>query len=146
MAVLDDVSNSLHGVKEGADQNLKGKLRDACGRHEYFEDCGIGFKIHHYAGKKTVLPSQRYKIIVYICVYVLPTINCSIGVVEYNVDVFVEINKDVFNNDLIELMQTSTNNLIQKLFPDVVDKDNRKRPPTAGSKIKKQVIKLNESI
>lgn len=54
MAVLDDVSNSLHGVKEGADQNLKGKLRDACGRHEYFEDCGIGFKIHHYAGKKIV--------------------------------------------------------------------------------------------
>ena len=85
-------------------------------------------------------------IYVCICVYVLPTINYSIGVVEYNVDGFVERNKDVFNNDLIELMQTSTNNLIQKLFPDVVDKDNRKRPPTAGSKIKKQVIKLNESI
>ena len=99
--------------------------------------------------KRLFLPSQRYKIIVYyvcICVYVLPTINCSIGVVEYNVDGFVERNKDVFNNDLIELMQTSTNNLIQKLFPDVIDRDNRKRPPTAGSKIKKQVIKLNKSI
>ena len=57
MAVLDDVSNSLHGVKEGADKNLKGKLREACGRHEYFEDCGIGFKIHHYAGKKMVFAS-----------------------------------------------------------------------------------------
>ena len=54
MAVLDDVSKSLHGVKEGADQNLKGKLRDACGRNEYFDDCGIGFKIHHYAGKNMV--------------------------------------------------------------------------------------------
>ena len=76
----------------------------------------------------------------YIC---STTINYSIGVVEYNVDGFVERNKDVFNNDLIELMQTSTNNLIQKLFPDVIDRDNRKRPPTAGSKIKKQVIELN---
>ena len=59
MAVLDDVSKSLHGVKEGADQNLKGKLRDACGRNEYFDDCGIGFKIHHYAGKKTVFGVVR---------------------------------------------------------------------------------------
>ena len=49
--MMDDVSASLHGVKEGADQNLKGKLRDACGMHEYFEDCGLGFKIHHYAGE-----------------------------------------------------------------------------------------------
>ena len=51
MAVLDDVSASLHGVKEGADQNLKGKLRDACGQHKYYEDSGVGFKIHHYAGR-----------------------------------------------------------------------------------------------
>lgn len=69
MAVLDDVSNSLHGVKEGADQNLKGKLRDACGRHEYFEDCGIGFKIHHYAGKKTVFDITKIQNNC-LCVYV----------------------------------------------------------------------------
>ena len=59
--------------------------------------------------------------------------------VEYNVDGFVERNKDVFYTDLIELMQSSQNNLVRKLFPDVIDKDNKKRPITAGSKIKTQV-------
>ena len=63
----------------------------------------------------------------------------TIGVVEYNVDGFVERNKDVFYTDLIELMQSSQNNLVRKLFPDVIDKDNKKRPITAGSKIKTQV-------
>ena len=61
------------------------------------------------------------------------------GVVEYNVDGFVERNKDVFYNDLIELMQSSNNNLVRKLFPDKIDRDNKKRPITAGSKIKTQV-------
>ena len=51
MAVLDDVCAAMHAVKDGADQNLKGKLRDGCGGHEYYEDSGLGFKIHHYAGK-----------------------------------------------------------------------------------------------
>ena len=51
MAVLDDVSAQLHGVKEGADQNLKGKLSMALGQNEYFDDSGVGFRIHHYAGK-----------------------------------------------------------------------------------------------
>ena len=83
--------------------------------------------------------------IIYRFICVLTMINYFIGVVEYNVDGFVERNKDVFNNDLIELMQTSTNNLIQKLFPDVIDRDNKKRPPTAGSKIKRQVIKSNNN-
>ena len=50
----------------------------------------------------------------------------TIGVVEYNVDGFVERNKDVFYTDLIELMQSSQNNLVRKLFPDVIDKDNKK--------------------
>ena len=62
--------------------------------------------------------------------------------VEYNVDGFVERNKDVFNTDLIELMQSSQNNLVRKLFPDVIDKDNKKRPITAGKKIKTQVSLL----
>ena len=45
MAVMDDVCSTLHGVKEGADQNLKAKLRDNCRQNEYYEDSGIGFKV-----------------------------------------------------------------------------------------------------
>ena len=54
MAVLDDVSAQLHGVKEGADQNLKGKLSMALTSNEYFDDSGVGFRIHHYAGKNGI--------------------------------------------------------------------------------------------
>jgi len=67
-------------------------------------------------------------------------------VVEYNVDGFVERNKDVFYSDLIELMQSSQNNLVRKLFPDVIDKDNKRRPITAGSKIKTQANELVKSL
>ena len=50
MAILDDVCASQHGVKAGADQNLKGKLRENCQSHKFFEDSSQGFCIHHYAG------------------------------------------------------------------------------------------------
>jgi myosin-1 len=50
MAILDDVCASQHGVREGADENLKSKLRDNCRQHQFFEDYSAGFKIHHYAG------------------------------------------------------------------------------------------------
>jgi myosin-1 len=53
MAVLDDVCASQHGVKEGADQNLKAKLREHCARHKHFQDIAQGFAIHHYAGKRS---------------------------------------------------------------------------------------------
>ena len=54
---------------------------------------------------------------------------------------FCERNKDVFYDDLIELMQSSSSEFIRKLFPeDLVEKaKNRKRPITAGAKIKSQV-------
>ena len=50
MAILDDVCASQHGVREGADDNLKSKLRENCGKHKHFQDCVQGFIIHHYAG------------------------------------------------------------------------------------------------
>ena len=56
---MDDVCAQLHAVKDGADQNLKGKLRDSCLQHKYYEDSGLGFKIHHYAGR-TSIPSVCY--------------------------------------------------------------------------------------
>ena len=57
----------------------------------------------------------------------------------YNVEGFCERNKDVFNNDLIELMKSSESPFIRSLFPETVDRSSKKRPITAGAKIKKQV-------
>ena len=58
----------------------------------------------------------------------------------YNVDGFCERNKDVFYDDLIELMQSSKSSFIKRLFPeDLSQKMNKKRPITASAKIKSQV-------
>ncbi len=59
--------------------------------------------------------------------------------VNYNVNGFVERNKDMFNVDLVELMQTSESPFVRGLFPEKVDRSSKKRPITAGAKIKKQV-------
>jgi myosin-1 len=110
MAVMDDVCASLHGVKDGADDNLKSKLRENCGQNKYFDDTAFGFAIHHYA-----------------------------GVVQYNVEGFCDRNKDVFNTDLVELMKSSESAFIRALFPEEVDRSSKKRPITSGAKIKQQV-------
>ncbi len=52
MAVLDDVCASQHGVREGADANLKSKLRDNCRTNKHFQEIAEGFAIHHYAGER----------------------------------------------------------------------------------------------
>ena len=53
----------------------------------------------------------------------------------YNVDGFVDKNKDLLFNDLIELGGMSSNPFIRNLFPEVGTLD-KKRPTTAGFKIK----------
>ena len=119
MAILDDTCASQHGAKEGADDNLRSKLSMGCSTHKFFEDSPQGFVIHHYA-----------------------------GVVSYNVRGFCERNRDIFNEDLIELMQTSGSNLIRKLFPEKLDHSGgaKKRPITAGAKIKSQANELVKSL
>ena len=86
------------------------------------------------------------------------------GMVTYDVEGFVDRNKDVLFIDLIELMKSSKNNFIQKLFAtdkvcmdEIVhkmktqtiiksvcqtDRSGRNRPTTAGSKIKSQANEL----
>lgn len=63
------------------------------------------------------------------------------GVVNYNVDGFCERNRDIFYDDLIELMQGSESSFVRELFPEKrgTDVTAKKRPVTAGSKIKSQV-------
>lgn len=62
------------------------------------------------------------------------------GLVDYNVNGFCERNRDIFYDDLIELMQSSGSKFIRKLFPEkLAEKTTRKRPITAGARIKSQV-------
>ncbi|XP_071858540.1 unconventional myosin-Ie isoform X1 [Bombus fervidus] len=115
--VLDDVCATLHGGSAGADADLQKKLAIASNEHEHFQSTQDGFAIMHYA-----------------------------GIVSYSVDGFCDKNRDVLFLDLVELMQTSTNSLIQKLYPPECQtnkiKTLRSRPTTAGNKIRNQASRL----
>lgn len=54
----------------------------------------------------------------------------------YTVAGMTDKNKDVLLKDLLDLVGSSGNQFLQRLFPDRPDPDSKKRPPTAGDKIK----------
>ncbi|XP_052793613.1 unconventional myosin-Ie-like isoform X2 [Mya arenaria] len=117
MCVLDDVCATMHAVSEGADMTLIQKLGAAVGSHEHYNGSNIGFVLHHYAGK-----------------------------VEYYATGFCERNRDVLFADLIQLMQSSENDFIVRLFPEDVAKASKGRPSTASVKIKTQANRLVETL
>ena len=113
MAVLDDVCIQLHAQADGADARFVQKLQGAVGGHPHFQGGNTHFTIKHYA-----------------------------GAVEYDSDGFCEANKDTLFRDLILLAQTTTIPFIRNLFPEDVDMDDKKRPTTAGFKIRNQSNQL----
>ncbi|KYM95106.1 Myosin-Ie, partial [Cyphomyrmex costatus] len=118
--ILDDVCATLHAGSTVADVDLKKKLTRAAKQHAHFQDNSDGFAILHYA-----------------------------GVVSYSVDGFCDKNRDVLFLDLIELMQTSTNSLVRKLYPQEnigKIKTLKSRPITAGSKIRNQANRLVDQL
>jgi myosin-1 len=58
------------------------------------------------------------------------------GDVSYAIDGMTDKNRDQLLKDLLNLLGQSSNNFIHTLFPNQVDQDDRRRPPTAGDKIK----------
>ena len=75
--------------------------------HPHFRPFNGAFQIKHYAGDVT-----------------------------YNVEGMSDKNKDTLFSDLIETMQTSANPFLVSLFPEDVKTPQKKRPTTAGFKIK----------
>ena len=64
------------------------------------------------------------------------TIKHYAGDVTYNVDGFLDKNKDSLFNDLIALAQLSTFRFITSLFPEDSSHSNKKRPDTASITIR----------
>lgn len=56
--------------------------------------------------------------------------------VTYDVEGFSDKNKDTLFGDLVESMQCSSNPFLVGLFPENVSNPQKKRPTTAGYKIK----------
>lgn len=117
MPILDDICAQIHGQSEGADEKFLNKLNNMVSHNEHYQGASGGFIIHHYAGQ-----------------------------VLYDIEGFCDKNRDVLFPDIIQLMQTSDNPFLTRLFPDTVNMGAKSRPTTAGKKIISQGNTLVQSL
>lgn len=105
-AALNDACATAHADSGAADGTFVQRL-NMLSSNKHFENRQGQFLIKHYAGD-----------------------------VMYSIQGMTDKNKDQLLKDLLELVGQSGNQFIRTLFPDQVDKDNKRRPPTASDKIK----------
>lgn len=118
MSILDDICSQVHGQSEGVDERFLTKLTDQMRQHPHYIEGAQSFIIKHYAGD-----------------------------VRYDIDGFCERNRDVLNQDLIQLMQMSDIPFFRSLFPEDVSSSGAKTKPTSFSlKIKTQAKQLVDSL
>lgn len=111
-AALNDACATAHADPNAADENFIQRM-SMVGQNPHFEQRQRKFVIKHYAGDVT-----------------------------YDVKGITDKNKDQLLKDILMLLQKSANPFLVSLFPDQVDTDNRRRPPTASDKIKKSANDL----
>jgi myosin-1 len=105
-AALNDACATAHADPSAADQTFVGRL-NFLSQNPNFEGRQGQFIIKHYAGD-----------------------------VSYAVEGMTDKNKDQLLKDLLNLAQSSSNQFVHTLFPNQVNQDDKRRPPTAGDKIK----------
>jgi myosin-1 len=105
-AALNDACATAHADPTAADQTFVQRL-NALSSNPNFQPRQGQFIIKHYAGD-----------------------------VSYAVEGMTDKNKDQLLKDLLNLVSQSSNQFVHVLFPHQVDQDNKRRPPTAGDKIK----------
>ncbi|CAK5264269.1 unnamed protein product [Mycena citricolor] len=105
-AALNDACATAHADPTAADNSFMQRA-SALASNPHFESRGAQFLVRHYAGD-----------------------------VMYNVSGMTDKNKDTLNKDLLDLIASSGNQFLQTLFPDRPDPNSKKRPPTAGDRIK----------
>ncbi|KAI9840971.1 MAG: class II myosin [Sclerophora amabilis] len=106
LAVLNDACATAHADPSAADQTFAQRL-NMLSSHAHFQPRQGQFVIKHYAGD-----------------------------VSYAMERMTDKNKDQLLKDLLNLIGQSSNDFVHTLFPHQVDQDSKKRPPTAGDKIK----------
>ena len=89
----------------------------ALSNNPHFEARGAQFLVRHYAGD-----------------------------VMYNIQGMTDKNKDSLIKDLLELVTSSSDQFLQGLFPDRPDPNSKKRPPTAGDRIKASANALVDNL
>ena len=111
-AALNDACATAHADPTAADQTFVQRL-NVLSTNQYFQPRQGQFIIKHYAGD-----------------------------VSYAIDGMTDKNKDQLLKDLLNLVGQSSNSFLHTLFPAPVDQDNKRRPPTAGDKIKQSANDL----
>lgn len=115
-AALNDACATAHADPAAADQTFVQRL-NALASNQHFQPRQGQFIIKHYAGD-----------------------------VSYAVDGMTDKNKDQLLKDILILVSQSSNKFVHSLFPAPVDTDNKKRPPTAGDKIRQSANALVETL
>ncbi|KAK4691142.1 hypothetical protein P7C71_g5798, partial [Lecanoromycetidae sp. Uapishka_2] len=105
-AALNDACATAHADPGAADQTFVQRL-NALSSNPHFQPRQGQFVIKHYAGD-----------------------------VSYAVEGMTDKNKDQLLKDLLNLIGESGNSFTKALFPHQVNQDDKRRPPTAGDKIK----------
>ncbi|KDR85724.1 hypothetical protein GALMADRAFT_234780 [Galerina marginata CBS 339.88] len=115
-AALNDACATAHADPAAADNSFVQRT-SVLSSNPHFEARGAQFLVRHYAGD-----------------------------VMYNVAGMTDKNKDSLIKDLLDLVASSGNSFLQTLFPDRVDPNSKKRPPTAGDRIKQSAGALVENL
>ena len=105
-AALNDATATAHADPTAADNSFIQRAA-ALATNPHFEARGNQFLVKHYAGD-----------------------------VMYAVAGMTDKNKDALVKDLLDLISMSGNTFLQTLFPERPDPNSKKRPPTAGDRIK----------
>ncbi|CAE6387272.1 unnamed protein product [Rhizoctonia solani] len=115
-AALNDATATAHADPAAADNSF---IQRSAGlaSNPHFESRGGQFLVKHYAGD-----------------------------VMYTIAGMTDKNKDALVKDLTDLIISSGSAFLQSLFPDRPDPDSKKRPPSAGDKIKASAGALVENL
>lgn len=110
-AALNDACATAHADPVAADNSFVQRTA-MLSSNAHFESRGAQFLVKHYAGD-----------------------------VMYNISGMTDKNKDALVKDLFDLIGSSGNHFLQTLFPDRPDPNSKKRPPTAGDRIKVIILR-----
>lgn len=105
-AALNDACATAHADSSAADQTFVQRL-NMLSSNPHFQPRQGQFIIKHYAGD-----------------------------VSYAIEGMTDKNKDQLLKDLLNLVGESSNKFVHAIFPHEVNQDDKRRPPTAGDKIK----------
>ncbi|EFA78234.1 myosin IB [Heterostelium album PN500] len=117
-SLLDDICYTIHAQSSGTDQKFLEKMAGVFDGHLHWRAMTGAFAVKHYAGEVT-----------------------------YEAEGFSDKNKDTLFSDLIEAVQTSKMTFLTQLFnDDTTSSLQKKRPTTAGFKIKNSAADLMKAL